>query len=102
MTGASRGGDGVLVLDLRPGWRHMRLAPVDGEVWDDEAIEGLEWFVARVLRGHRHHCRRWGQSLVVSIGPPDAPRHLELLDGALTRCLGALTPDEEEDLAARN
>jgi hypothetical protein len=80
----------------------MRLAPVDGEVWDDEAIEGLEWFVARVLRGHRHHCRRWGQSLVVSIGPPDAPRHLELLDGALTRCLAALTPDEEEDLAARN
>ena len=102
MRSANSGGDGVVVVDLRTGWRQMRLAPVDGEVWDDEAIEGLEWFVARVLRGHRHHCRRWGQSLVVSIGPPDAPRHLGLLDGALTRCLGALSADEEKDIAARN
>jgi hypothetical protein len=86
----SAGATGVTTtfVDLRPGWRHVRLAPVDGEVWGEGIFEALEWLVGRVLGGHGHRCRRWGQSIVVEIAPPNAPGQLGRLKEALTQLAG--------------
>ncbi len=93
--------DGRFHLELRPGWRQMLLAPIDGEVWDEEVLAALEWCVGQVLRPHHHSCRRWGQSLLVSVGPPHAPHVLHRLEKILTRCLGATHSEDEEELVER-
>jgi hypothetical protein len=89
-------------LDFRPGWQRMCLAPFDDEVWNDDVLGYLEWLVGRVLGGHRHRCRRYDQSLLVSIAPPDAAAKLRLLDDVLTGLLGATSANEPEDLAELN
>ena len=89
-------------LDFRPGWQHMCLAPFDDEVWDDRVLEYLEWLVGRALGGHRHRCRRYDQSLLVSIAPPDAAAKLRLLDDVLTGLLDATSGNEPEHLPELN
>ncbi len=98
---ADAGGE-AFHLDFRPGWQHMCLAPFDDEVWDDRVLGYLEWLVGRVLGGHRHRCRRYDQSLLVSIAPPDAAAKLRLLDDVLTGLLGATSANDPEDLAELN
>ena len=98
---ADAGGE-AFQLDFRPDWQHMWLAPFDDEVWDDRVLEYLECLVGRALRGHRHRCRRYDQSLLVSIAPPDATAKLRLLDDVLTGLLGATSADEPEDLPELN
>lgn len=80
----------------------MWLAPFDDEVWDDRVLGYLEWLVGRVLRGHRHRCRRYDQSLLVSIAPPDATAKRHLLDDVLTGLLDATSANEPEDLPELN
>jgi hypothetical protein len=89
-------------LDFRPGWQHMRLAPLDDEVWDDQVLRYLEWLVGRVLRGHRHRCRRYDQFPPCRSHRPTPQPSSRLLDDVLTGLLGATSANEPEDLAELN